>query len=103
MRSTFASVEDALLTLSNPEDPQWAAAFSFLASHPDTAELILETFRDTLEEMGAEAGRVDPLTGEPVYSLADVARALGIPESALENAFSEARDQGSEDPPPGLG
>ena len=86
---SFATVDDAFLALSNPESPQWAAAFSFLAAHPDTAEMMLETFRDTLEALGAEAGETDPLTGEPVYSLSDVARALGVPEADLGVAVDE--------------
>lgn len=87
MNQNFVTVEDAFTALSNPQDPDWMAAFSFLASHPDTEKMMLETFQDTLKEMGVEPGGLDPQTGEPVYTLTDVARALGIPETELDTAL----------------
>lgn len=85
MTSPPLSLDEALEVLGDPEDPRWLRAFALLARHPDTAGVIQATFRETLEEMGARPTGVDPRTGEPVFSLADVARALGIPESALED------------------
>lgn len=90
MNDTFENVQDAFMALSNPEDPRWAAAFRFLAAHPETAQMMLETFQETLREMGAEASGEDPVTGEPVYSLTDVARALGITEGGLGSAVGDS-------------
>lgn len=78
MSDPFDSIEDALLVLANPQDPAWGEAFQLLASHPDTAELMLETFRETLRQLGVEPSGRDPQTGEPIYALDDVARALGL-------------------------
>jgi len=86
MNVPFASVEDALGVLADPSDPRWLAAFAWLSRHPETASMILETFRETLEEMGAQPSGVDPRSGEPVFSVEDVARALGISGSDLERA-----------------
>jgi hypothetical protein len=89
MSGGFESVQEAVGVLADPEDPRWGEAFAYLSAHPDTAQLMLETFRDTLAEMGAEAGGVDPLTGEPLYAPGDVASALGIPEVDLDPAVAE--------------
>jgi hypothetical protein len=87
MSKSFTSVDEAFLALADPEGPDWAAAFSFLAAHPDTAQAMLETFADTLREMGVTPSGLDPATGTPVYSLSDVAAAMGIPVADLERAM----------------
>ena len=89
MAKTFESVGEAFLALSNTEDPDWMAAFSFFSAHPETSRLMLETFEDTLTDMGVEPGGMDPTTGEPIYTLADVAKALGIPEEELGAAIGQ--------------
>ncbi len=88
MSHTFLSVDEALMTLGDPSDPAWGAAFAFLSSHAETAALMLETFRETLESMGVEPSGTDPATGEPAYGLSDIARAMGVPESDLDEAMS---------------
>jgi hypothetical protein len=45
---------------------------------------MLETFAETLAEMGVVPSGVDAATGEPAYSLDDVARALGVPGAELD-------------------
>ena len=102
MSESFATVQEAFGILADPADARWAEAFGFLAAQPETAQLMRETFRDTLREMGAEAGGVDPATGEPMYTLADVARALGIPETDLDRALADA-EPGSRHPGPDAG
>ena len=82
------------MVLSNPEDPSWAEAFSFLAQQPETGQLMIETFRDTLQQMGVEPSATDPVTGEPSYGLADIARAMGIPAEQLETAMEKAARDG---------
>ena len=94
MQRPFDNLDAAFTTLSNPEDPRWADAFSFLAQQPDTAQLVMETFRETLEQMGVEPTGKDPFTGEPSYSLADVARAMGVPADALDDAMAQAAAPG---------
>ena len=89
MSEKFGSIEEALAALANPGTPAWAEAFGFLARHPDSAALMLRTLRETLEQMGVEPSGTDPVTGEPGYSLADVARAMGIPEADLDRAIHE--------------
>ena len=90
MTTTFDSIEAAFMTLSDPSRPEWGHAFRFLASHPDTAQLMLETFRETLEQMGVEPSGRDPATGAPAYALVDVARAMGVLEADLDAAVREA-------------
>lgn len=90
MQPPFESLEAAFTVLSNPEDPAWADAFSFLAQQPETGQLMIETFRDTLADMGIEPSAKDPVTGEPTYGLADIARAMGIPGEDLEAAMEKA-------------
>ncbi len=82
--NSFSSLEEALIVLSYPTDPRWGAAFAFLSEHPDTAQMMLENFREVLEQMGVEPSGTDPGTGAPAYSLADVARAMGVRESDLD-------------------
>ncbi len=91
MTYPFDSIEAAFEVLSDPSNEQWVQAFAFLFTNPKTSEMMLETFRDTLKDMGAEPGSIDPATGEPVYTLADVARAMGIPESDLSQGVDAAR------------
>lgn len=93
MAESFDSIETALMTLSNPGNPDWGAAFAWLSSQPETAALMQEVFRETLEEMGVEPSETDPITGEPSYSLADVARAMGASEADLELAIREANPE----------
>ena len=90
MTRTFDSIEAAFMALSDPSRPEWGEAFRFLSGHPDTAQLMLETFQETLEQMGIEPSDTDPVTGAPAYSLADVARAMGIPQADLDEAVKDA-------------
>ena len=94
MSEKFSSIEEAFATLANPASPEWAEAFGFLAGHPDSAALMLETFRETLEQMGVEPSGTDAVTGEPKYSLADVARAMGIPEVDLDRVVNQVGEGG---------
>lgn len=89
MTTSFDSVEAAFTTLSDPTDPAWAEAFGFLARQPETAQLMIETFRETLEQMGVEPSGTDPAMGGPAYNLADIAKAMGIPPGELEIAVSD--------------
>jgi hypothetical protein len=84
MSNHFESIDQAIAALANPADPNWGAAFGLLADHPGTAQFMLETFAETLAELGVVPSGVDPATGEPAYSLDDVARALGVPGADLE-------------------
>ncbi len=84
MAIRFDSIEVAFEVLSDPSNEGWAQAFAFLFSSPETSSLIMETFRDTLADMGAEPTGTDPESGEPAYSLEDVAKAMGIPVSELQ-------------------
>jgi hypothetical protein len=90
MEQPFDTLDAAFMTLANPEDPRWSDAFSFLARQPETGQLIIDTFRETLEQMGVEPSGTDPSTGEPSYSLADIARAMGVPAEELEGAMARA-------------
>jgi len=85
MDQRFQSVEAAIAALATPSSPEWMAAFGFLAQHPETAELIVATFAETLEQMGVRPTGRDASTGEPVYRPEDVPLALGLPSSALEH------------------
>lgn len=91
MIDTFENPESALLVLSDPSSPDWLAAFAYLSQLPETARLMLETFSETLEQMGMEPSGKDPLSGEPVFTLRDVARAMGLPETELDLAMEEAQ------------
>ncbi|MEA3278797.1 MAG: hypothetical protein U9Q81_26575 [Pseudomonadota bacterium] len=84
MTASYDSIEDAFSALADPSDPAWSDAFRFLAAHPDTAQMMLEVFRETLMQMGVEPTGVDQASGEPAYSLSDVARAMGVPEDELD-------------------
>jgi hypothetical protein len=86
MNSPFDSVAAAFLVLADPSRPDWGDAFRFLSSQPVTAQLMLETFQETLEQMGVTPSGNDPRTGAPAYSLADVARAMGMPQEDLDAA-----------------
>ena len=94
MNKTFDSPEEAFAALANPGSPEWAQAFTFLFTHPDTSGVMLETFRETLKEMGAESSGIDPHSGEPVYTLSDVSKALGIAETDLGGAMDDIRTDG---------
>ena len=97
MFKPFESLDAAFMVLSDPEDPRWADAFGFLAQQPETGQLMIETFRETLGQMGVEPSGVNPSTGEPAYSLADIARAMGIPPEDLEASMeAAAHDQPDE-------
>jgi hypothetical protein len=85
------TIEDALLALADPTDPSWSLVFRFLCDHPDTAAIMLDTFRDTLAERGADPSGSDPQTGEPAYALGDVAPALGIAQANLDSAMDDCR------------
>jgi len=90
MTQRFDSIDAAFMTLSDPSNPEWGEAFEFLMQHPDTSQLMIETFRDTMKQMGIEPSGLDPVTGEPTYTLKDVARAMGIPETELDLAVEES-------------
>ena len=79
------------MALATPATPDWGAAFAYLSRHPETAEMMLETFRETLAHMGVAPTGTDPQTGEPAYSLEDVARAMGVSEEDLDVAVDEAQ------------
>ena len=91
MSREFESIEEALMALATPGTADWGAAFGYLSRHPETAEMMLATFRETLEQMGVAPTGSDPETGERVYSLEDVARAMGVPEQDLDVAVEDAR------------
>lgn len=91
MSESFETIEDAFLALADPGNPGWADAFRTLTDNPDTAALMLDTFRDTLEQMGVKPSSANPTTGEPEYSFADVAGAMGVPETGLESAVQESQ------------
>lgn len=91
MKQQFETIDEAFLALADPTSPTWAHAFRMLASNPETAGLMLETFRETLEQMGVEPSGADPVTGEPEFNLNDVARAMGVPEASLEIAVQESQ------------
>ena len=91
MSREFATVEEALMALATPGTPDWGAAFGYLSHHPETAEMMLETFRETLEQMGVIPSGTDPQTGEPAFSLEDVARAMGVSQEDLDVAVAEAQ------------
>ena len=82
------------MALSNPESPDWFEAFTFLMSKPETADVMMETFSETLAQMGVEPSGKDPVTGEPKYGLKDIAQVMGIPETDLDLAIEEAEKQG---------
>lgn len=90
MAYAFSSIEAAFQTLAEPSNPAWAAAFAFLSAHPETAALMIETFRETLEHMGVAPSGTDPATGEPAYGLWEIAQAMGVPEADLDAAVDQA-------------
>ncbi|MGE5155156.1 MAG: hypothetical protein ACM3ST_14215 [Bdellovibrio bacteriovorus] len=90
MSQSISSIQEAFLILGDPSDPRWGPAFAFLSSQPETAALMIETFRETLEQMGVAPSGTDPATGEPSFALRDIARALGLPESDLDAAVTQA-------------
>ena len=91
LHGVHEGVETAFEALSNPGSADWAQAFAFLFTHPDTSEMMLETFRETLQDMGAEPTGMDPRTGEAIYTLSDASRALGIAESELGGDVDESQ------------
>ena len=94
MRTVFDSIEEAFLALADPSRPDWADAFCFLSNHPETTELMLESFQETLTQMGVAPSGTDPVTGMPAYSLADVAHAMGISQADLDAAVRQAEEGG---------
>ena len=92
MHETIPSIQDALLALADPSDPRWAPAFAYLTSHPETAAIMRETFWETLEQMGVEPSGTDPVSGEPMFTPADVAQAMGIPPEELDAAINAGGD-----------
>jgi hypothetical protein len=91
MSIQFKSVEEALMALATPGTQEWSAAFAYLTHHPDTSQMMLETFQETLQQMGVAPTGTDPATGEPAYSLEDVARAMQISEADLDGSVTQAR------------
>ena len=85
-------VEQAFVALADPSNPAWGEAFRFLSGHPDTAEMMIETFTETLEQMGVEPTGTDPATGWPAYALADIAHAMGLPEADLDAAAQASEE-----------
>jgi hypothetical protein len=94
MSTTFDSIEAAFEALSNPGSSDWARAFAFLFTNPETSDVMLETFRETLQDMGVEPSGNDSDTGEPIYTLSDVSKALGIAESDLEQGVDDSMSDG---------
>ncbi|MEN8174871.1 MAG: hypothetical protein ABFS23_03855 [Pseudomonadota bacterium] len=90
MATSIDNPEAAFMALADPQNPQWAEAFAYLANQPETAQVIMDTFKETLQQMGVEPSGTSPATGEPSYSLADIARAMEIPAADLEVAMEEA-------------
>lgn len=84
MTSPIDTPDQAFAALANPGDPNWGAAFALLASQPETAQLMLEAFAETLEQLGVVPSGIDPASGLPAYSLDDVTRALGVPMAELD-------------------
>ena len=84
MTSPIETPDQALAALANPGDPNWGAAFALLAGQPETAAVMLDVFAETMELMGVTPSGIDPASGEPTYSLEDVARALGVPAAELD-------------------
>ena len=80
---SFESMDELLLVLSDPSNPGWAEAFGYLSTNPETSELVMEVFQETLSQLGVEPSGRDETTGEAQYASADVARALGVPEDAF--------------------
>lgn len=78
MSYQFSSPEAALSVLADQNDPQWGAAFAYLVAHPETAALMLEVFQETLDQLGVTPSGRDPTSGEPIYTLEDIAQALGV-------------------------
>ena len=93
MPSPIETADQAFAALADPSDPNWGAAFTLLASQPETARIMLRTFVETLEQLGVAPSGIDPASGQPAYRLDDVARALGVPAAEL--------DPGAGDPPAG--
>jgi len=93
MKQPFDTIDEAFLALADPTSPAWGNAFRMLASNPATAGLMPDTFRETLEQMGVAPSGADPETGEPAFSLNDVARVMGVPEASLEIAVQESQVQ----------
>ena len=91
MVKPFSSLDEAFAALANPSDPRWGSAFAYLSAHPETASLMLETFRETLEQLGVAPSGVDPITGEPSFGLREIAQALGVPEADLDAAVTRAK------------
>lgn len=81
MPSPIETPDQAFAALADPGDPNWGVAFALLASQPETARIMLETFAETLEAMGLTPSGTDPATGQPTFSIEEVASALGIPAS----------------------
>jgi len=89
MSNPFETIDQAIAALADPADPNWGAVFGLLADHPGTAQFMLETFAETLAEMNMVPSGIDPATGEPAYSLDDVARALGVPGAELDDGEAD--------------
>jgi hypothetical protein len=51
---------------------------------------MIETFQETLQQMGVEPTGADPTTGEPQFILANIARAMGVREKELDASVEEA-------------
>ena len=84
MPSPVATPDQAFAALADPGDPNWGPAFALLASQLETARIMLETFAETLEQLGVAPSGIDPASGQPAYSLEDVAQALGVSAAELE-------------------
>ncbi len=86
MHKKFSSVDEAFMVISDPNNPCWLEAFTFLSEQPETAQLMLKTFSDTLTEMGIEPSGIDEETGEAIYSIDDVAKAMGVSKEDMAAA-----------------
>lgn len=78
------------MVISDPSSPGRMEAFAFISKQPETAQLMIKTFSDTLVEMGIEPSGVDETTGEATYNVSDIAKAMGVPEDELGESMNES-------------
>lgn len=57
------------------------------------ARVMIETYRETLEQMGVSPTGTDPVAGEPSFGQQGIARALGVPRSDLDSAVSNVVEE----------
>ena len=52
--------------------------------------MMIETFTETLEQVGLEPTGTDFATARPACALADVERAMGVPQADLDDVVKRA-------------